>query len=856
MTAPAGAGLFAPDRWSELRALADRLDALAPEDRERELAAVAADDPVLADLARGLLAQTTPGVAAPLQRAVECLLGDDEEPAPAQVGSYRIVRRIGAGGMGRVYLAERSGADFTQRVALKLLAGDVGRMARFAARERRILAALAHPNITAFVDAGSDETQTWLAMEFVDGLPLLDYCDRNGIDLARRVQLFGQVCAAVAHAHGQLVVHRDLKPSNVLVSNDGMVKLLDFGIAQVLDATGEQAPATRVFTPEYAAPEQLRGERTTTATDIYSLGLMLYELVAGARLPTIGRAADSEWTTGELAQHATTRAGPDPGDGGHHGDPRLLARELRGDLGRVIAHAVAFAPAQRYASALQLGEDLQRWREHRPLTIARRSLGYVAARFVRRHRLAVLLAAAAIVGLVALSTAALWQAARARQMASRADHARSFIADLLASSDPFAIKRGGKTTADLLRDGARRLETEFADAPDMQADLRGTIAAVLTRIGEPKQARELTQRSVEQLRRLHGTRAPAVGVALEQLATASEDSGDIDGARAAFEESYSILQDSGPEYAQARIGAVTGLAKLANLRGDYADAARKHEAVLKERIAAEGPESADIAMDLMNLAADSLYVERFAEAQAQAQRAHDMLERTVGPRHARSMYVDNVLGLAQAATPAGSAVAVTTLRNAFGLARATLQPGAIMIANIMSSLGSAQLLVGDDAGALATLTEARTLNDAAKNPRRGITTMLLGIAQLHQHQAEAAQTLAAAREAMAAQKSTVDAVFVLWADAAWGAALAAGGDVAAGERLTREARTNFLASPRAGSVRLAEIDTLLADIVERRGDAGAARTLRAEALARYRAVYGAEHPRTRTLAMQLQPAPH
>src|SRR4029077_19837182 len=149
----------------------------------------------------------------------------------------------------------------------------------------RILAALTHPNITAFVDAGNENGRAWLAMEYVEGEALRDYCEHHGLEVRERVRLFDQVCAAVAHAHAQLVVHRDLKPSNVLVNGEGTAKLLDFGIAQILDVTDERTPATRVFTPEYASPEQLRGDHATTATDIYSLGLMLYELIAGKRLP-------------------------------------------------------------------------------------------------------------------------------------------------------------------------------------------------------------------------------------------------------------------------------------------------------------------------------------------------------------------------------------------------------------------------------------------------------------------------------------------------------------------------------------------------------------------------------------------
>ena len=850
MNAPAGARLFAPQRWAEVRALADRLDSLPPAHRRHELDAVAASDPELAGLVHALLEQGDATVAEPLQAAIDSLTGEGEAAVPAQIGAFRLVRRIGAGGMGVVYLAEREGADFTQRVALKLLDGNMARMARFAARERRILSALAHPNITAFVDAGTEGRSTWLAMEYVDGEPLLDYCRRHALDLHGRVALFDQVCSAVAHAHAQLVVHRDLKPSNVLVSTTGAAKLLDFGIAQILDATDDSQPATRVFTPEYASPEQLRGDRATTATDVYSLGLMLYEIVTGRRLPTIGRRGDGDWTTAELAQLATTQPVADSSLPAAPEDVRALARQLRGDLGRIIAHCVAAEPAQRYLSVALLREDLMRWVQHRPLTIARPGIAYALNRFVRRHRVAVSISAAALAALLGLSIVALWQARRATAMAAQADHARTFLADLLAGTDPFAAKKSGANTAQMLSDGAQRIEREFGDAPDMQADLRATIASVLDRIGEPKQARDLMLRSVEQLRQLHGPRSPKVGAALERLATAREDSGDLEGARADFSEAYSILQGTSEEYAKARIGAVTGLAKLANLRGDYADAERMHQAVLKERLASEGPESAEIAMDLMNLAADELYAERYSQAEDLAQHARAMLEKTVGPRHARNIYVDNVLGLAQISVGHTEA-SLATLRAALDLARTTLQPGALMIGNVMASLGNAELTSGDYASAIATLTEARKLNEAAKNPRRGASIMMLGLAQLRSGQGDALKTLHDASEVLTSQNTSNDPAYTAWCAAAYAAALAATGDIAEAERIGREARSKLLASPRAQSVRLGEVDLLLADVLERKGVPAEAGALREEALATFKRVYGDDHPRTRALASQL-----
>ena len=503
---------------------------------------------------------------------------------------------------------------------------------------------------------------------------------------------------------------------------------------------------------------------------------------------------------------------------------------------------------QRYASVVILREDLTRWLEHRPLTIGRRSFSYVASRFVRRHQAAVAIAAIALAALIGLSVVALWEAQQARWMATRADHARSFLADLFASADPFDAKTSGKNAVDLLRDGARRIDAEFGDAPEMQAELRTTIASALNRIGEPAQARDLLLRSVEQLRSIHGASSPEGGAALAALAVAREDCGDLEGAHKDFSEAYAILQGTGPAFAKARIDSVTSLAKLANLRGDHADAERMHEAVLRERTASEGPASADIAMDLMDLAADALYAERYAQAETLAQRAHAMLERTLGPHHARSIYVDNVLGLAQG--NAGHVDAgIATLRGASELARATLQPGAMMIGNIIGALGSVQLLAGDSEGAIANLTEARKLNDAAKNPRRALTATMLGIAQLRGGRTEALATLRDARAEMAAQKFS-DIAYVAWGQAAYGAAVAAHDELAEGERMVREARTNLLASASAQSVRLGDIDLLLAEVLDRKAAPDEARKLRQEALAAFQRVWR-RHPRTRAAAALL-----
>lgn len=842
MTATTGKPLYDAAHWRRLRELADQLDTLDGDARAAALREVQDADPQLAERVRALLDSESGDDVDALSAAVQRTLPTDAAPMPERIGPFRLLRPLGAGGMGVVYLAERVTPEFTQRVALKLLDGDATRVSRLVARERRALAALNHPNITAFIDAGADGGCAWLAMEHVDGEPLLTYCARHDLSIRERVHLFEQICAAVAHAHGQLVVHRDLKPANVLVTTDGTVKLLDFGIALILDPSAEQTPATRVFTPEYAAPEQLRGERATTATDIHALGLMLFEVMTGTRLPVLERGAThEEWRTAQLARLVDPHA------------PTGTTRELRGDLGRILAHALAPDPAQRYASALQLREDLQRWREYRPITIARPSVRYVAARFVRRNGALVAVAMIAVLALIGATAFALHQASVATRMAARAEHSKNFLADLLRDANPFASKTSGKSNIALLEGAARRLDAEFFGSPDDQIELRQILAGALSRLGEPKLARSLQQRSVAQIRLRSDERSPQLGDALATLAQTTEDSGDIESARRLFEEAYANLQDAGPAYRKSRLSAMTGLAKMANRRSDFVQGQVWYERVLQERLAQEGPESPDIAMDLYDVGVCALYQEHYAQALDLIQRAHAMLERTLGAGHPRFMYVDLGLGITQASTGDVDA-AIKTLSGTLTLARAHLKPGAAHIGVIESALAKAYWFAGDDAAAMASAASSLAVQAAANAPGLGSTELTLGRAQLRLHKREALQTLAASREHLQADsaRSAGNARFLAVAHAAHGAALAQFGDAAAGEREAREARANLLSAFPDGGEKLAEIDVYLADVLDAQGKTDEARSTRGEALATFRRVYGNTHPVTRRLAAQLE----
>ncbi|MFQ5572464.1 MAG: serine/threonine protein kinase, partial [Rhodothermales bacterium] len=385
-----------------------------------------------------------------------------------RIGPYQVVRELGRGGMGAVFLAERADGQFEQQVALKLIKRgmDSDAILRRFLRERQILAHLRHENIARLLDGGvSDEDRPYFAMEYIDGLPLPDYCDTHRLDVEARLRLFQDVCRAVQYAHRSLIVHRDLKPSNMLVTEDGTVKLLDFGIAKLLDpeaqsgATALTEAGLRAMTPEYAAPEQVRGEPVTTATDVYTLGVVLYELLTGHRpyqferrepkaiarvindvepeLPStaVRRETDIQHTDG-----TTETVTPLSVSRARSTQPDRLRRRLSGDLDTVVLKALRKEPERRYASAEAFVEDIRRHLAGLPVLAQKDTLAYRASKFVRRHTVGVVFATA--LGLLTLGSAvvmALQQAETMRE-AAKAEEVKSFVMSLFEMSDPDASK--------------------------------------------------------------------------------------------------------------------------------------------------------------------------------------------------------------------------------------------------------------------------------------------------------------------------------------------------------------------------------------------------------------------------------
>jgi eukaryotic-like serine/threonine-protein kinase len=406
-----------------------------------------------------------------------------------RIGPWRLIEELGRGGMATVWSAERADGRYERRVALKLPrlnalpagAALPGRMAR----EGRILAQLQHPQIAQMLDAGVDEGQPWLALELVSGQPITAHATRHGLATAARLRLFVQVLRAVAHAHAQLVVHRDIKPANVLVTLEGQVKLLDFGVAKLLDAPEAETADTaltqesgRAFTPQYASPEQLAGLPLSTRSDVYALGVLLYELLTGQRPYTLQRGSAAELDAALLqARPRRPSQALDPGDA-------ATARTLRGDVDTLVLKALQHDPALRYASAEAFADDIERHLRHEPIVARPPSFRYRAGKLWARQRWPLSAAALSLLVLCSALAWALLERQGAQAQARRAEAVQAFLATTLGANDPEVAQGRSLSARDLLDRSAARIDTDFAATPDVQARLHEQTALLYSRLGD------------------------------------------------------------------------------------------------------------------------------------------------------------------------------------------------------------------------------------------------------------------------------------------------------------------------------------------------------------------------------------
>jgi serine/threonine-protein kinase len=600
-----GALALDPQAWGRLRQLLDEGLALPRDARGAWLRGL---NPVHAGLRPHLERLLARADDTGLAR-FDALPSLPDEPAaaaalPGDVGPYRCIRLIAEGGMSRVWLAERTDLLRGRPVALKLprtpWRGEG--LAQRMAQEREILGRLDHPNIARIYDAGvGADGQPWLALEYVEGQPIDAWCRAHAPGPREIVGLVLQVCDAVAHAHARLVVHRDLKPGNILVNDAGVVRLLDFGIARLVGEARAGVPdltldAPQPRTPWYAAPEQILGEPVSAATDLYALGAVLYELLAGAR--PYRPARDTAAALEEAILHA------EPARPSAFAADRSLARVQRDDLDTIVLKAMKKAPGERYRSVTEFADDLDRWRRDLPIRARPDSARYRSLKFVRRHRLALGFAGALALALCAGLAAALWQAGRAREEAAKALAIKDYLVGLFEANDVDqrdALRRRQQSVQQLLEDGAGALPAALAGQPAVRDELERVVGRLLDDLELTEAAVRLRRERVAQLEARHAD-APLRIEALGELAASERGHGELAAARATLARADALCAaaaraaDVGCDVVRVDLGRID----YAERRLDAA-LARVEPATLALRAAAPGTLALADAIDLLGL---------------------------------------------------------------------------------------------------------------------------------------------------------------------------------------------------------------------------------------------------------------
>jgi eukaryotic-like serine/threonine-protein kinase len=596
---------ISPATWPAVSSLLDEALGLAPAERDAWINNLERTQPALAPVLKKLLRAHASSETADVLNSLPTLdvAAATGLASGAQMGPYRLKRELGSGGMADVWLAERADGAFERDVALKLprltrLRGDLAM--RFA-HERDILARLEHPQIARFYDAGvSADGTSYLAMEYVDGLPITRWCDERRLDSAGRLRLFAQVLDAVQFAHASLVVHRDLKPTNILVTNDGQVRLLDFGIAKLL-SDGEIARETqltqlagRALTPDYASPEQIRGEPLTIATDVYSLGVVLFELLAGQLPYRLGGLRSAA----QLEQAIVATDPPRPSGvvssarAELHGvSQKRLVHVLRGDLDTIVLKALKKEPERRYRSVEALRGDIDRYLRREPIQARPDTLLYRTTRFVQRHAAAVGAGVLVAMSILAGVAGVIWQSRVASEQARRAEAATTFMAGVFRLSDPGESRGETLRAREILDIAARRIDTELAGTPALQADMLSLVGRIYMQLGMYANARPLLERGLSLRQRIHPSQHIEIGDSLDALGT------------------------------------------LQSREGKYADSERTLTAALATLEATSGVESAEYASALQHLAETLNRQARFEKAEETARRALAVRKALFGEQH-------------------------------------------------------------------------------------------------------------------------------------------------------------------------------------------------------------------------------
>lgn len=760
-------------RWARVEALFEYLLTHPPDQREAWLLHAVPDDPSIRSEVMALLRAEgqAGGFISGAVGAAAAQLDPEGAGAPLlepgdRVGPFRIVAELGRGGMGSVHLAERDDSEYRVQVAIKIIRGGPagGESIRRFRAERQILAGLDHPNVARLLDGGTTvEGLPWLALEYVDGDPIDVWCDRRRLTLEQRIDLFLEVCAAVEYAHGKLVVHRDLKPGNVLVTAEGVPKLLDFGIAKLLDPDGDDPNRTathlRMMTPAYASPEQVRGEAVTTATDVYALGLLLYELLSGR--PAQRVTSSDHW---EVQRAVCEREPERPATvlteevaEARNTTSTHLSRALSGDLDHILEMALRKEPERRYPSVAALAEELRRYRDGRPVLARGSGLGYRAGKFIRRNARGVV--AAAVVTLLFLGTVAFYttrlagERNRARSEAARATVVAGFLSDLFRQANPDLAPGPPATARDLLDRGAERIAVDLREDPDLRAEMLQVIGVAYQSLGEPLPSLPLLEEAV-QIRREAGEAEPLWN-ALDALAVLYWNLGRQEEAEATHLEALELARASLAGDPFARATSMNNLGKVLQAVGRFQEAAPLYDSALVLFRDLHGNTHPTVATALSNQAQIVEFLQGYAPAEP-------ILREAVAVTRAlpESERLNEDILLANLSVNLISQgrleEAETALVEAVALARERFGIGSPRVADKLLDLGLLAARKGDHAGAEAHLREALPVLAAARGAEHpDIAYTLSDLASTVDRQGRPAEADSLHREAVALSRAVL-----------------------------------------------------------------------------------------------------
>ncbi len=670
------------ERWDEVDQLLAQVLDQPPDDRVSFLKHACGNDEALLDQLMTLLAQEAaaeaylaPGVAGFLEEHLTDLVEDVEQtarPLPEAIGPYRILRLLGKGGMGSVYLAERDDETFHKQVAVKVVnrgIDDANLLNRFV-YEREILASLDHPHIAQLLDGGTtSDGRPYLVMEYVDGIPITSYCDQHQISTEGRLVLFRTVCRAVHFAHQNLVVHRDLKPTNILVTDQGegpvsaMVKLLDFGIAKLLDenALRRTAPVTqtglRLMTPEYASPEQVRGEAITTASDVYQLGVLLYELLTGHRPYRLSKRIRLEIERAILEEAPTrpstiigkiedvdsneqpSTVSPESVSTARGTSLERLRRSLSGDLDNIVLMALRKEPVRRYASAEQFAEDLKRHSQGLPVHARPNAVSYVLQKFIQRHKWGVGIAAGLVFLLAGFAGMMMWQQAqtvrerdKAQIEAERAEQVTALMVQLFEVNNPDLTQGDTLTAYQVLERGAARITQDLEQQPDLQARMQDALGRVYHSLGAYGQARELFDQALTEDGRSLLSDVEWARIVFHK-ANLLQDATEYEEAERLFRQALGLRRTALGQVHEEVAESLHGLAWALEIKGDVDGAEQHYREALAMRRSLLGVQHLNTAETLARLGIIYRYRDQYDEAERHIREALEIRRALLGEIH-------------------------------------------------------------------------------------------------------------------------------------------------------------------------------------------------------------------------------